>query len=496
MMLVARLGLLLVASLLASESRDLAIARSREVSNEVVSRDTSRIREMAQSRDTRIVRAPGFGDVTVYGPDGAPSQIVLFVSGDGGWNLGVVSMAERLRDLGALVAGIDIRRFIQSLNASKRCAYPAGALEELSKNVQLRFKLPQYKRPILVGYSSGATLVYAAIASAPPESFAGAISLGFCPDIAIHKPLCQMRGLKTTKTKVPKEVGFDVAPYPANKVPWMVLQGEIDQVCDPPGTRTFVDATGSSKLFSLPHVGHGFGVPKNWQPQFIEAYRTVTKIRPLADEDVHRASIPGVEDLSLVEVRAAVTTPDRSDTMALILTGDGGWAEIDRSIAAGLADAGIPTVGWSSLRYYWQPRTPHEASTDLARIIGHYTSAWHKSHVVVIGYSFGADVAAFLINRLPQEMRAMIPRVTLLGLSTGATFEFHVSEWVAGAEDQFPTVPEVERLPMPVTCIKGGDEDDSACVDLHGPRTSVITIGEGHHFSGDYERIVRVILAR
>lgn len=466
-----RLACAVLAALVLSGSRDLAVVQS-----------------------AKVFAAPGFGQVTVYQPSAPPSQVVLFISGDGGWNLGVIPMAERLREMGALVAGIDIRRFMRSLEASKRCAYPAGALEELSKNVQLRFKLPQYKRPILVGYSSGATLVYAAIVSAPPESFAGAISLGFCPDIAIHHPLCQMRGLKTMKTKVPKEAGVDVAPYPANKVPWMVLQGDIDQVCDPPGTRAFVEATGASKLFWLPHVGHGFGVTKNWEPQFIDAYRALAIRKPLAEEDVHRASIPGVEDLSLVEVPASGM--DRSDTMAVILTGDGGWAEIDRSLAEGLAGAGIPTVGWSSLRYYWQPRTPDGAAADLARIISHYASAWHKSRVLVIGYSFGADVAAFLVNRLPPEIRAMIPRVTLLGLSDGASFEFHVSEWVGGGGDQYRTVPEVERLPMAVTCIKGGDEDDSACTELKGPRISSITVGEGHHFSGDYERIVRVILAR
>ena len=107
------------------------------------------------------MRVPTFGTVTIYRGSNPPQQVVLFVSGDGGWNLGVVDMAQRLRDAGALVVGIDIRQFIKGLEASGSCAYPAGALEELSRAVQLRFKLPAYKRPILVGYSSGATLVYA-----------------------------------------------------------------------------------------------------------------------------------------------------------------------------------------------------------------------------------------------------------------------------------------------------------------------------------------------
>ena len=224
---------------------------------------------------------------------------MLFVSGDGGWNLGVVSMAERVRDLGALVVGIDIRAFLKSLEASKSCAYPAGALEELSRAVQLHRKLPAYERPILVGYSSGATLVYAALAAAPPETFAGAISLGFCPDLEIHNAPCRQRGLAFEKKA--KGVGYDLAPFAGLAVPWMVLQGEVDQVCDPATTRAFVAATGSARLFSLPKVGHGFSVPRNWEPQFVEAYRAIASAH--APEERRRAgSTTGVEDLGLVEV--------------------------------------------------------------------------------------------------------------------------------------------------------------------------------------------------
>ena len=183
--------------------------------------------------EAQTLTVPTFGTVTIYRPDTPPQQVVLFLSGDGGWNLGVIGMAERLRRAGALVVGIDIRAFVRSLESSKGCAYPAGALEELSRAVQLRFKLPRYQRPILVGYSSGATLVYAAIAAAPPETFAGAISLGFCPDIQIGTSLCAMRGLKATRSRRSSgDGGYDLAPFKESTVPWMVLQGETDQVCE------------------------------------------------------------------------------------------------------------------------------------------------------------------------------------------------------------------------------------------------------------------------
>jgi type IV secretory pathway VirJ component len=438
---------------------------------------------------TDTVKVPTFGQVVVYRPD-KPAEVVLFISGDGGWNKGVVSMAERLRDLGALVVGIDIRTFNASMRESKRCAYPAGALEQLSRDIQLRYKLPEYIRPMLVGYSSGATLVYATLAAAPPETFTGGLSLGFCPDLDEATPMCQMRGLKTTKKS--KAVGYDLSPDPGLKVPWMVLHGESDQVCSPAAARDFVSATGSSRLFSLPKVGHGFGVPANWEPQFIEAYRAL--VATTTRHEAPHVSIPEANDLPLVEVPASVAST--RNEMAVIVSGDGGWAELDKSVAEGLANEGVPTVGLNSLRYFWTPRTPDGAASDLARVITHYSAAWHRDRVIVIGYSFGADALPFLINKLEPSLRARVAKVVLLGLGTTAEFEFHLADWLGqSGGPEYSTVPEVDRLTVPVTCVRGADEDDSACELIQNPRAHVVTVGEGHHFGGEYDRLVSVILA-
>ena len=443
----------------------------------------------AAGQQTESLKVPTFGTVTIYRGSVPPQQVVLFVSGDGGWNLGVVGMAEQLRDAGALVVGIDIRPFMKALNSSSRCAYPAGDFEELSRAIQMRFKLPAYKRPILVGYSSGATLVYAAIAAAPPETFAGAVSLGFCPDIELTKPLCHMRGL--TATKRPKSVGYDLSVFPGSTVPWMVLQGDVDQVCDANATRAFVAATGAARLFWLPKVGHGFGVNARWVPQFLEAYRAIAASQRA--REVPRTTTPAVADLSLVEVPASGRAG--GDKLAVLLTGDGGWAEIDKRLAAGFAAAGVPVVGWSSLEYYWTPRTPDGAAADLARIIDHFTTTWQKDRVLVVGYSFGADVASFLVNRLPPRAKAHVAQVALLGASDTAAFEFHLDSWLGGGADpRHPTIPEIERLSVPVTCVSAADETDSVCRVVKGAHIRPLSIGEGHHFGGEYDRLVGEIL--
>jgi len=443
--------------------------------------------EAPPGHETRSV--PGLGTVTVYTPASTPAEVVVFVSGDGGWNKGVVDMADRLRQLGALVIGIDIRQMFKTFDNSSTCGYPAGQLEELARSIEIQKKLPEYKRPILVGYSSGATLVYAALVAAPPETFAGAISLGFCPTLEVHRPLCQMRGLSSTKAK--KSLGFDLAPFKELTVPWIALQGDIDQVCSPSTTSAFVSSTGNARLVSLPRVGHGFAVPRNWDAQFVKAYRSLAG-KPA---DAGTAAAPAVRDLAVVEVPATSAGPV-SDSLAIILTGDGGWAEIDKGLGAALAARGVPSIGWSSLRYYWTPRMPDDAANDLGRILRYYLGAWKKQHVLVVGYSFGADIAPFLVNRLPTDLRSRVTNIGLLGLSGAASFEFHVTSWlgVPGGK-RWPTGPEIRQLGAPVTCVLGEGETESGCRDLSGANVSVRTVGRGHHFSGEYGRIIDLMLA-
>jgi len=59
-----------------------------------------------------------FGELALYRGTPHPSQVVLFVSGGGGWNQGVVDMARALASLDALVVGIDIRTYLAALRKS------------------------------------------------------------------------------------------------------------------------------------------------------------------------------------------------------------------------------------------------------------------------------------------------------------------------------------------------------------------------------------------
>jgi type IV secretory pathway VirJ component len=431
-----------------------------------------------------------FGTVTIYHPDGAPRSVVLFLSGDGGWNLGVIDMAKLLVAQGALVVGISVPEWQKRLEtAGGDCLYPDGDLEELSHFVQASARLPTYYSPYLVGFSSGASYTYAMLAQAPEDTFAGGISVGFCQDIELHKPMCKGEDLHFTTRSDGK--GVDLKPGAKLRNPWAVLHGEVDQVCPINAARAFVSATPDATLVSLPKVGHGYSVAPNWAPQFVAAFNSM--------EAKHRAAAlppppPSLAGLPLVEVPAQ---GPQGDYFAVMLSGDGGWAGMDKEIASELTAQGIPVAGWDSLRYFWTARTPAGLAGDLDRVLRYYADRWKKGRAIVIGYSQGADVVSFGINRLPASSRPLLAESVMIAPGLLATFEFHFGNWFGGSTGGIPIPPEAEKLDAAHTlCIYGQDETDSLCPGINGKSAHSVALPGGHHFNGDYKRVAAEVLAR
>jgi type IV secretory pathway VirJ component len=226
-----------------------------------------------------------FGEISIYRDTGDAREVVLFLSGDGGWNLGVISMAERLAAKNSIVVGINIRTYMEQLEkASDNCVSPAMDLQDLSHYVQSKLGLEHYLQPTLVGYSSGATLVYATLAEAQTGLFKGALSLGFCPDLDLRKPVCKGSGIESTPRSDSHGAlkGVDFLPAKVLSGKWISLQGELDQVCPAAAAQTFIAAVPGGETVLLPKVGHGYSVQRNWLPQYEAAFERITQAQTAA----------------------------------------------------------------------------------------------------------------------------------------------------------------------------------------------------------------------
>jgi type IV secretory pathway VirJ component len=205
----------------------------------------------------------------------------------------------------------------------------------------------------------------------------------------------------------------------------------------------------------------------------------------------------GLRDLALVELPApaAPIDPTLRDTFVILLSGDGGWANIDKDIGEALNAHGLPVVGWNSLQYFWQEKSPQQAGADLARTIVHYQQTWRRPRVLLIGFSLGADVLPFMINRLPAAQRAAIVDTVFLGLAAQVDFQFHVANWLGGnSSTARPLAPELAKLQgLPMLCIYGTDDDETICSSKPAGMETIALPGD-HHFDGDYPRATQLIL--
>ena len=184
--------------------------------------------------------------------------------------------------------------------------------------------------------------------------------------------------------------------------------------------------------------------------------------------------------------------------MAVVFSGDGGWRDIDKDIAGRLQQRGIPVVGVDSLRYFWSREDAREGRLRPRKDHEPLPGPWQRPDVVLVGYSFGADILPFVYNRLGEGERAQVTDLALLGFSHSADFEIHVTGWlgVTKQANSRPTAPELAKIPVKIVqCFYGRDDTDTACTspELRGAR--LVETPGGHHFDGDYGKLADAIVA-
>ncbi len=199
-------------------------------------------------------------------------------------------------------------------------------------------------------------------------------------------------------------------------------------------------------------------------------------------------------DLPLIPLPAA----GNGKQLAVFFSGDGGWADIDSDIGEELSRRGVAVVGFDTLKYFWRKQDPAAAAADLARVIARYSAAWKRDDIVLIGYSFGADVLPFLWQNLDPASRAKVSNVIFLGLGEAASLEITVGGWVGVTPaEALPTMPAARSISgAHIMCFHGVEEASSACPALATYGAEVLAMPGGHHFDGDYKKVADLILTR
>lgn len=410
-------------------------------------------------------------------PTGKVTSEIVLISDGAGWGDKENAVAQKMVAGGTLVIGIDYPSFLDSLNkydVSKNdgCIYMVSDIESLSQQIQRSIADSTYQLPIIAGVGDGAAMALAIAAQTPDATVAGTLAIDPKPGIALKQELCT----PAEKTKNGDLISFGLQdgslpdPIIATFTPNADKDGRA-HVQDLQKDHSDVEITDSDD--SDPYQALGDGLV-----DFIK----------LLDSEKSSLGLP-------IDVMDAKPT---KDTLAIVYSGDGGWRDIDKEVGGYLQDEGIPVIGVDTLHYFWSERTPEETAKDLGRMIDYYTKRLKVQHVVLIGYSFGADVLPASYNKLSPQQKSKISQISLLSLSRKVDYVISVMGWL-GAESEGKGGNPLEDLksinPKIVQCIYGKDDDeDVACPTLQGTGAEVIGMSGGHHFDDDYETLAQHII--
>ncbi|WP_157982095.1 AcvB/VirJ family lysyl-phosphatidylglycerol hydrolase [Oceanicella sp. SM1341] len=401
-------------------------------------------------------------------PEGAARGTVYLFSGAAGWGTEETGLAARLTASGAAVVEVDLPAYTKSIAAAEGdCAYLVADIERSSHQIARRTGADTFAGPVLAGVGAGGALVLDMLAQTPDATIGAVLAANPAADWPLSTKLC---------TEAPRAAA--------------------------PGTGHFILPAGALPAPLTVVLGNDAGDEARARVAALDAegpeYRKVEAAGPAVPAlggEIDAALARLDESMAQLPLAVLAATPTH-DTMAIVISGDGGWRDLDKTIAGDLQQRGVPVIGLDALRYFWSRRTAEETAQDITRIVGRYSALWGTHKVALIGYSFGAGVLPDVYAALPGRLRERVVQVSLLGLAAQADWEITVSGWLGSAsEDATPVAAPLAALPQDkLQCVYGEEEEDSPCPGLAGSGAEVIRTEGGHHFDGDYTALALKIL--
>ena len=204
----------------------------------------------------------------------------------------------------------------------------------------------------------------------------------------------------------------------------------------------------------------------------------------------------GFLDRDPVHLYGMPERPGTAPVAAVFLSGDMGLRYgMGSYVVEALAGAGVPVYAVASSTAFAQRQSHAEVLALLTDAIREARRRSGAEKVIVIGQSFGADMARVALASLPPALRAQVAALVLVVPGTDAYFRADPLgfAYVGTPDADAASARALDWLP--VTCIRGEDETDSLCPTLLAPNVRRITLPGGHFLRMDHDLLVRTVFA-
>jgi type IV secretory pathway VirJ component len=204
----------------------------------------------------------------------------------------------------------------------------------------------------------------------------------------------------------------------------------------------------------------------------------------------------GFLDRDPVHLYGMPERPGTTPVAAVFLSGDMGIRYgMGSYVVESLAGAGVPVYAVASSTAFVRRKTHADVQALLANAIEETRRRSGADKVIVIGQSFGADMARVGLASLPTALRSKVAALVLV--VPGSTAYFRADPlglaYIGRPDADGASARKLDWLP--VTCIRGADETDSLCPSLLAPNVRRITLPGGHFLRMDHDLLVRTVFA-
>ncbi len=180
----------------------------------------------------------------------------------------------------------------------------------------------------------------------------------------------------------------------------------------------------------------------------------------------------------------------------LYISGDGGFNRFSLGLSNSIHQAGYAVTAIDAKSYFWKKKTPEQTAQDITRYLNKIFDGRQNQNLILVGYSFGADVLPFIIQNFSPFLRSRIRSLILISPATTTDFEIHVSDIFGYAiKRKMNVVAEINKLSdQKIVTFFGGDENDFPVSSIRVKNYTNIVLPGGHHFNDDTETVVNTLL--
>ncbi|MEO8582615.1 MAG: AcvB/VirJ family lysyl-phosphatidylglycerol hydrolase [Flavitalea sp.] len=180
----------------------------------------------------------------------------------------------------------------------------------------------------------------------------------------------------------------------------------------------------------------------------------------------------------------------------LYISGDGGFNEFSTGLCNAIHRRGYSVAAVNAKSYFWNKKTPEKTTADITSTLEKKFVNRKNQQLILVGYSFGADVMPFIVNRLPGEIKNKLLSVILLSPSTSTDFEVHWTDmFSSNRKRSMDVIAEMNKMEQLKTItIIGVNENHFPIEEIRLKNYTNEILPGGHDFDGNSEEVAKTLI--